>query len=329
MSVPTPPAGWYPDPSEPSRQRWWDGKRWGSITPADQVAPSPLSTKTVGTGAFILAVAAIVFFWIPVLGMLLAAGALTWLVVLFAKRTVSWKTISGTVLASVSLVLSIVLTANFLGSDSTEMSVAEVTAAVEPTEAASSDEPAIVEETSAPAPTPEPEPEPEPEIETMVMPDVVGMPVKEAREALKAAGFAVNADHKGDKGEVTWTDPEAGSEFEVGTMDVVWETEIPMTLAQEQAVESAQSYVDFTSFSKAGLIGQLTSEYGEGFEKKDAEFAVDNIDVDWKAEAVEAAESYLAMGGFSANELHNQLTSQYGEEFTDKQADHALEQVGY
>ncbi len=23
-----PPAGWYPDPSDPSSQRWWDGQRW-------------------------------------------------------------------------------------------------------------------------------------------------------------------------------------------------------------------------------------------------------------------------------------------------------------
>jgi hypothetical protein len=325
MNAPPSPAGWYPDPSDPSRQRWWDGQNWGAIAPANPVSSNASSAKTVGTGAFILAVAAVVFFWIPILGLLLAAGALAWLVVLLTKKAISWKTISGTVLASISLLLGIVFTSSVLGGDSTEAPVAEVTAAVEQTEAAASDAPVTVEETSAPTPSPTPEPE----VEMIVMPDVVGMTVKDARKALRTAGFPVNVDHDGDKGEVTWTDPEAGDEFEAGTMDVVWETEIPMTLAQEQAVQSAQSYVDFTSFSKAGLIDQLTSEYGEGFEEKDAEFAVDNIDVDWKAEAVEAAESYLEMGGFSANELHNQLTSPYGEEFTDKQADYALEKVGY
>jgi membrane protease YdiL (CAAX protease family) len=25
---PGPPAGWFPDPAEPVRQRWWDGRRW-------------------------------------------------------------------------------------------------------------------------------------------------------------------------------------------------------------------------------------------------------------------------------------------------------------
>src|SRR5208283_2309595 len=30
-----PPAGWYPDPADPSSQRWWDGQRWAE--PALQV----------------------------------------------------------------------------------------------------------------------------------------------------------------------------------------------------------------------------------------------------------------------------------------------------
>ncbi|WP_144763097.1 DUF2510 domain-containing protein [Curtobacterium sp. 9128] len=31
-----PIAGWYPDPQEPSRVRWWDGERWGQLAPAPQ-----------------------------------------------------------------------------------------------------------------------------------------------------------------------------------------------------------------------------------------------------------------------------------------------------
>ena len=30
---PLPPAGWYPDPSRPGGQRWWDGKGWGPPGP--------------------------------------------------------------------------------------------------------------------------------------------------------------------------------------------------------------------------------------------------------------------------------------------------------
>lgn len=33
-----PIAGWYPDPQDPSRTRWWDGARWGQPAPAPQLA---------------------------------------------------------------------------------------------------------------------------------------------------------------------------------------------------------------------------------------------------------------------------------------------------
>jgi hypothetical protein len=76
----------------------------------------------------------------------------------------------------------------------------------------------------------------------------------------------------------------------------------------------------------------LTSEYGEGFEAADAEFALAHIEqaggVDWNQEAVEAAQSYLEFKGFSRQGLFEQLTSEYGEAFTAEQANFALDQVG-
>ncbi len=88
------------------------------------------------------------------------------------------------------------------------------------------------------------------------------------------------------------------------------------TVAQREAIDSAQSYVDMSGFSRAGLIKQLTSSYGEGFKKADAVYAVNHIKVSWYAEAVESARSYLEMGGFSRAGLIQQLHSKYGEEFT-------------
>jgi hypothetical protein len=105
-----------------------------------------------------------------------------------------------------------------------------------------------------------------------------------------------------------------------------------MTVAQENAVESALSYLEFMSFSRKGLIDQLTSEYGEGFDQADAEFAVkyleDNGLVDWKEQAVKSAESYLDFTSFSRQGLINQLTSEYGEQFTQEEAEYAADQVG-
>ncbi len=83
---------------------------------------------------------------------------------------------------------------------------------------------------------------------------------------------------------------------------------------------AAESYLDMGGFSRAGLIDQLTSDYGEGFKKKDAEFAVEYLDPNWKRHAVISARSYMEMGGFSLDSLIEQLESPYGDQFTHAQA---------
>ena len=89
-----------------------------------------------------------------------------------------------------------------------------------------------------------------------------------------------------------------------------------------------RSYVDMAGFSKKGLLQQLTSEYGEGYDRADAVFAVQNVDADWKAEAVESAKSYLEMTSFSRSGLIQQLSSPHGDQFTRAQAEYAVTKVG-
>ena len=100
----------------------------------------------------------------------------------------------------------------------------------------------------------------------------------------------------------------------------------------DQAVKSAESYLDFSAFSKQGLIDQLSSEYGSQFTEEQATYAVqyleDNNLVDWNEQAVKSAESYLNYTTFSRKELIDQLTSEYGEKFTEEQAEYAADQVG-
>ena len=72
----------------------------------------------------------------------------------------------------------------------------------------------------------------------------------------------------------------------------------------EQALDKAQNYVDFTSFSEADLRGQL--EYHE-FSPEAIQFALDNVNVDYQAECIEKAKSYLEFASFSEADLREQL----------------------
>lgn len=86
------------------------------------------------------------------------------------------------------------------------------------------------------------------------------------------------------------------------------------------ARRSAQSYLEYSGFSRQGLIDQLSSEYGDQYPVEAATVAVDSLNVDWNAEAVEAAESYLEFQAFSRQGLIDQLSSPYGHQFTVEQA---------
>ena len=101
-----------------------------------------------------------------------------------------------------------------------------------------------------------------------------------------------------------------------------------LTASQKNAVRAAESYLDFSGFSKQGLIDQLSSEYGDGFSETDAKAAVNSMDVDWKAQAVRSAKSYLEMQGMSCKGLIEQLSSSYGDKYTKSEATYGAEKAG-
>ena len=92
------------------------------------------------------------------------------------------------------------------------------------------------------------------------------------------------------------------------------------TPGQREAVEAAKSYLRFGHFSRANLIRQLESPYGEDFSHADAVWGVNHSGANWNAEAVQAAKAYLKTGHFSRSALIRQLESPYGEHFTHAQA---------
>lgn len=111
--------------------------------------------------------------------------------------------------------------------------------------------------------------------------------------------------------------------------EVVDEPDDDLTASQRNAVKQAESYLEFTAFSRAGLINQLSSEYGNGYPEEDAEFAVQYLEdigaVDWNDQAAKSAEHYLEVSAFSRKGLINQLSSDAGEKFTQDQAEYGVQ----
>lgn len=101
------------------------------------------------------------------------------------------------------------------------------------------------------------------------------------------------------------------------TTEATTETHTPTT-GEENALSKAFDYLEYTAFSKSGLIEQL--EY-EGFSKKEAKYAANNCGANWKQQAVKKAKEYLANQSFSKSGLIEQL--EY-EGFTKSQATYGV-----
>ncbi|MEC3953130.1 Ltp family lipoprotein [Nocardia sp. CDC153] len=91
-----------------------------------------------------------------------------------------------------------------------------------------------------------------------------------------------------------------------------------ITSSQRNAIQSAQQYLDYSAFSRSGLIHQL--EY-EGFSTEDATFAVDSLNVDWNEQAAKCAKQYLDYTSFSRSGLIDQLVY---DGFTRAQAEYGV-----
>lgn len=100
------------------------------------------------------------------------------------------------------------------------------------------------------------------------------------------------------------------------------QNKVTMTISQQNALRSAESYLDFAGFSYLGLINQL--EY-EQYSHEDAVFAADHCGADWNEQALKSAQSYLNFTAFSYSGLIEQL--EY-EKFTTEEATYAADHCG-
>lgn len=91
------------------------------------------------------------------------------------------------------------------------------------------------------------------------------------------------------------------------------------------ALKKAESYSKNMNMSKNSIYHQLTSEYGENFSEDAAQFAIENLQADYKANALAKAESYSSNLHMSKQKIYKQLISEYGEKFTEEEAQYAID----
>lgn len=100
-----------------------------------------------------------------------------------------------------------------------------------------------------------------------------------------------------------------------------------LTGPQKNAVRSAKQYLSVQGFSRSGLIQQLSSDYGDGYNVTDATVAIDSLNIDWTKQAVRSAKQYLSIQGFSCKGLIDQLSSSAGDGYTESQANYGARQT--
>lgn len=94
-----------------------------------------------------------------------------------------------------------------------------------------------------------------------------------------------------------------------------------VTRQQKNALGAAESYLDYSSFSKLGLYDQLIFEE---YPADAAQYAIDNVEADWKENALQTAQDYLDFSSFSDQGLYDQLIH---DKYTIEEAQYAIDNL--
>lgn len=95
----------------------------------------------------------------------------------------------------------------------------------------------------------------------------------------------------------------------------------------KSALTKATIYANDMYMSKEGLYDQLISEYGEKFSEEAAQYAIDNVEANWKENALQKAKTYQDDMAMSPDAIYDQLISDYGEKFTEEEAQYAIDNL--
>lgn len=96
-----------------------------------------------------------------------------------------------------------------------------------------------------------------------------------------------------------------------------------LSMSQINANRKAREYLNYSAFSRAGLIEQLEFE---GFSEDDSTRAADSTNTNWNLQAAQKAQDYLNYTSFSRDGLIEQLEF---EGFSSEEALYGVEKVGY
>lgn len=106
-----------------------------------------------------------------------------------------------------------------------------------------------------------------------------------------------------------------------------------LTPQQKEAVYVAQRYMQTFDYSRKEIIQQVIHEfksvetYSEALSRKDAEIAIDSLNIDWNKKALKSVISYLESGAVSREKLLQLLSGAYGKGFTVDQARYAMSKI--
>lgn len=99
------------------------------------------------------------------------------------------------------------------------------------------------------------------------------------------------------------------------------------SIEYQNALRKAETYSKMMHMSKKAIYNQLTSEYGEKFPADAAQYAIDNLNADYKANALAKAKTYQQTMSMSKSAIYDQLVSEYGEQFTAEEAQYAIDHL--
>lgn len=97
---------------------------------------------------------------------------------------------------------------------------------------------------------------------------------------------------------------------------------------KDVALERAQMYADWGDMSKQGIYDWLTDDFmGEHFTPEAAQYAIDNVQADWKQNALQAAQGYSDYAYSSRAQIESMLSGDIVGGFTPEEAQYALDNV--